>query len=489
MDQSTQTRGSVRRSLAWTYGTHLVVFAVSFASAVIVSRLLTPRELGVFGVGMAVAAMLGAISQFGLANYLIRDHELSRQTIAVGFTVNALVGLAAGGLLLLLGTAGQAVFSDPAIARTLRVLALVPVIGIFEFLPATLLIRDRRFGQTSLVQLGKAMVNAITVIGFAQAGWGYLSPAIAAVAGAAFGAVAFNMVGFRHISFRLSLRGGWTLAVFAVHMMSAGGVSILAPRLAELVVAQMLGLGALGLYTRASGLAAMIWEGAYGLSTRVIYIQMAAELRERGTLKQTFLHATRLLIGIMWPAMAGLAVISGPVVHLLYGPQWAGAALPLSALMIGQVIAIGFAMNWELCVLTGRTGWQARIEIARALLGLAGFALGALVSLPVAAMGRIVDVLLGYVVYRPRMGEMAGASAAEVRGAYAGGLWLTVAAIAPAAGVMALAGWAPEVPLARIAVAIVAGAGLWATALRALRHPLFDELAAVLGKKPGHAHG
>lgn len=466
---------------------HLLIFAVTMASAIVVSRLLSPRELGVFGVGLALSGVLGAVSQFGIANYLIRERDPQPQTIAAAFTVNALVCLGASGILLLLGTAGSAVFSDPAIARTLRWLAAVPAIGLFEFLPATLLTREMQFARTSLIQFGKAAVNAATVIGCALAGWSYLSLAAGAVLGALFGAVGFSLLGRRHVSLRLSLKGGRELTVFAGQMMSAGGVSLIAPRLAELIVAHMLGLGALGLYTRASGLAAMIWEGAYGLSTRVIYIQMAAELREHGTLKQTFLRATRLLTAAMWPAMAGLAVLAAPVVHLLYGPQWSGAALPLAVLMAGQVIAIGFAMNWELCVLTGRTGWQARIEVARALAGLAGFALGALVSLPAAAAGRIVDAVLGYAIYRPRMGEMAGASADEVRAAYGGSLLLAAIAIAPAVAVMALHGWSPQTPLALVAAAIAVSVALWAVALRVLGHPLGGELAALLRRQTTEA--
>jgi len=459
---------------------HALVLAVTLGSAIVVSRLLTPRELGVFGVGMAISGVLGAVSQFGIANYLIRDHDLAPQTVATAFTVNALVALAAGVVLLVLGTLGAALFADPAIARTLRWLALVPVIGVFEFLPATLLTRDMQFAWTSVMQFGKAAVNAAGVIGFALAGWSYLSLAAGAVLGAIFGAVGFSLIGARHVSLRLSLAGGRPLAVFAVQMMSAGGVSLVAPRIAELIVAQVLGLGALGLFTRASQLAQMVWEGAYGLSTRVIYIQMAAELRERGTLKQTFLKATSLLTAVMWPAMGGLAVLSGPAVRLLYGPQWDGAALPLAVLMAGQFVAIGFAMNWELCVLTGRTGWQAKVELGRALAGLAGFATGALVALPLAACGRVVDALLGYAVYRPRMGQMAGASEAEVRRAYSGSLLLAVVAVAPAAAAMALAGWPPSLPLGWVAALVAAGVALWLLALRVLRHPLFAELLALL---------
>jgi len=467
---------SVRMSLAWTYGTHFLVFAVTFGSAVIISHLLTPYEFGVFGVGIAISGILGTISLFGIANYLIRDRELSAQTVATGFTINAILSLAIGTVLWLLGTVVQPLFPDPAIPRILRVLALIPTIGIFEFVPATLLAREMEFGRTSLIQLGKATVNATATVSFAYAGWSYLSPAIGAVAGAVFGALAYSIVGLKHISVRLSLKGGGAIAAFSIQMMSAGGVSILGARIAELIVAHLLGLSALGLYTRASGLAAMVWEGAYGLSTRVIYVQMAAELRERGSLKDTFLRATKLLTAIMWPVMGGIAVLSGPVIRILYGPQWEGAALPLAILMVAQFIAIGFAMNWELCVLTNRTAWQARIEAFRAIMGLLAFAIGATVGLSVAAAARVVDASIGYLIYRPKMAEMSGAMHGDLGQAYRESSLLTAVAIGPVVGLMGLSGWSHSTSVGRLMAAVAVGIMLWMLTLHITKHPLFDEM-------------
>lgn len=473
---------SVRASLAWSYGAHALVFAITFAGMVAVSRLLTPRELGIFGVGFAIAGVLSAISSFGVANFLIRERALSPQVIASCFTVNALLSLAIAGALLLTGTLGAPLFGDPAIPQVLRMLALLPVFAAFEMVPAALMTRDMRFGPLSLLQLGKAAVNAGAMVATANAGYSYLSPAIGAVAGAAFGALAFTLFGRHYVSARLSLTGARTIMRFAGHMMAAGGVPIVTARLAELVVAQLLGLAALGVYTRASQLAGIVWDGAYGLSTRVIYVQMAAEQRETGTLRETYLRATRLLSAAMWPAMAGIAVLAGPIVHHVYGPQWDGAALPLAILMGAQCVAIAFAMSWELCVLTDRTGWQARVEALRALAGLAALALGALVSLPAAAAGRIVDALIGYAIYRPRMPDMAGTSTAETRQAYAGNALLALLAIAPAAVLMALNRWRFDVPLLDLGAAIGIGGLLWLAGLAATRHPLFGELKALTAR-------
>lgn len=475
--------GSVRASLAWNYGAHFLVFAVTLGGMVVVSRLLTPRELGIFGVGMAISGVLGTISYFGVANYLIRDETLSEKTKAACFTVNALMSLTVASVLLLLGTVGVGLFGDPAVPEVLRLMAAVPVLGIIEMVPATLLTRAMRFGPVSLVQLGKAVVNAGVMMLLAFRGWSYLSPAFGVIAGALFGAVAFAIVGRGLATYRVSLENWRRIAAFAAQMVTAGGVPIITARLSELIVAQWLGLAALGIYTRASQLAAMVWDGAYGLSTKVIYVHMAAKLRETGSLRETFLRATRLLTAVMWPAMAGIAVLAGPIVHHLYGTQWDAAAWPLALLMAAQCVSLGYAMMWELCVLRDRTAWQARMESTRAISGLIAFALGALVSLPVAAAGRIVDGLVGYAIYRPKMPDLAGAGREETRAAYAGNLGLAAIALAPVTGVMAWHSWSFTAPLWQLALAVVAGGSAWLAALAATRHLLFEELRLLLAPR------
>lgn len=463
----------MRASLAWSYGTHLLSFALAFGGMVVISWLLTPRELGIFGIGIAIATILNALSSFGVANFLIRERELDETTLATCFTVNAIMSVIVATAMALAAWQGAGLFSDPGIGEVMRWLALVPLLAVFEMLPLTLLSREMRFGPLSLLQLGKNAVNTTVMVACGFADFGYLSPAFGAVAGAAFGALAFSLYAREHVRLRASLRGARRIVAFTGQIVMAGGLPIITARLAELLIAQWLGLAMLGLYTRASGLAAMVWEGAYGLSTRVIYVQMAADLRDRGSMRDTFLRATNLLTAVMWPAMLGMAVLAGPIMYYLYGPQWIGAALPLAILMAGQCIAIAFAMSWELCVLTGRTAWQARVEMGRALAGLAALAAGALISLPLAATGRIVDALIGLAIYRPRLGEMAGTTADETRRAYAGNLALAGLTVAPVAALMAVRGWSYAVPLWELAVAVVTGGALWLATLAATRHLLF----------------
>ena len=475
---------SIRKSLAWSYGGQAFTFAVTFVSSVIVARILGPYEMGVFALAMATAGLLSILSSFGVGPYLIRHEAIEPGTTATVFTINALINGVIAAAMLLTAHLGGYFDLNPAVARVLSLIALSPLINIFEFLPSTLLQRDMRYRALSLIGMGKVVVTSTTVVAFALAGFGAVSPAFAIVASSFFGCVASNLVGRPYASVRLGLTGWRDVLTFGIHMMTVGGFASIAQRLCEITMGRLLGLAALGTYVRASSLADQVWYNVYGQATRVIFTQMADEMRETGTLKRTFLAGISMITALVWPFLLGLAVLAGPAMHFLYGEKWLAAAAPLSLLMIGHAIGLCFGMNWELGVLTKRTGWMARMEVAKATTGSIAFVLGTFSGLAFAAAGRVVEALTGLALYGPKMREMAGCEKGEISGVFRQGAALTVAAVAPVALLMLATGWSPSTSWWLIFPAVVLGIALWLSLLRALRHPLMDEIRRLLVKLP-----
>jgi O-antigen/teichoic acid export membrane protein len=242
----------------------------------------------------------------------------------------------------------------------------------------------------------------------------------------------------------------------------------------------MLGLASLGLYSRASNLASLIFQNLYGTATGVIFAQLSKTFRETGELRAPFLRGLEMILAVMWPLLIGLAVLSQPAVHILYGAKWQAAAQPLSLLMIAQFVILSFGMNWELFVLRDETARQTNYEIFRAVGGLVLFALGSLFGLSAAAAGRIGEATIGAVAYLPHMSRLSGASLPEFGKVYLESVLLTIAAVSPSLGLMLWSGWSPETSPILIALAVLSGLGLWALALKQLRHPFLNEILHVL---------
>lgn len=471
---------SIRRSLAWIFSGQAVIFLIAFLGSLVIARLLSPHEMGVYAIAAAIAGFISVISTMGLGAYLIREVELTVDQRSAVFTVNALINMSIAAILFAASFLGAHYWGDTDVTIVMRLLCVPPLIAIFDFLPSTLAQREMAFRTTSLIQMSTTLLSVTLTVILAWAGFSSLSMPYAVIAAALLRAMLFNILISHHVFLRVSFTGWRPIFVFGLRMITVSGVAQLTQRACDIIIGSMLGLASLGLYSRASNLASLIFQNLYGTATGVIFAQLSKTFRETGELRAPFLRGLETILAVMWPLLIGLAVLSQPAVHILYGAKWQAAAQPLSLLMIAQFVVLSFGMNWELFVLRDETARQTNYEIFRAVGGLILFALGSLFGLSAAAAGRIGEATIGAAAYLPHMSRLSGASLSEFGKVYLESVLLTIAAVSPSFGLMLWSGWSPETSPILIALAVSTGIGFWMLALKQLRHPLLNEIVHVL---------
>ena len=471
-----------RRALAWSVYGQLFSYTVFFAGSVLIARLLSPHEMGVFAIAVATIGVLSTFVAFDIGTYVVRSTDLRPSTIDAAFTINGLLACTIAVAIFLLGWIEGTYLGSPDVATVLSVLAFTPLIGMFEFRPATMLRREMNFRALSLVAVAKTCLSTPLAVGLAFSGYSFMSLAYSNIAGAVLGVVCTNLVARRHASMRLSLHEGRQMMLFGVHMLSIGGMAGIASRLSEIFLGHMLGLAALGLYSRASSVAGILFENIYGAITRVVFVRLSDEFRETGSVRAVFANSFEIILAVMWPAQIGLAVLAGPAVYQLYGERWVGAALPLSVLMVAQSVVLCFGMNWELFVIRHETARQVRFEAVRAAVGLLTFGVGCLFSIAAAAVGRLAEAAFGCALYQPHMRRMAEMRPGEFARIYLTSAGLTAAAVLPSLLLMITTGWSPGTPPLLVSGAIGLGVTLWLLALAWRRHPLLGEIKSILGR-------
>ncbi|WP_425228619.1 oligosaccharide flippase family protein [Sphingomonas sp.] len=473
---------SIRKSLAWSYGSQAFTLVLNFISSVVLARLLSPREMGTFAFAVAVTGVLAVFTQLNLVSYIVREGELDKNDVRSVFTLNAAMNVLLTVLVIAIAAVERFVLDEPQIALILLVGSVLPLLQIFEFIPVALYARELNYAAMSQVGIYRTVINVAVILACAYGGLGALSPTLGPVVATVFTATYYTAARWQDVIFRPTRRGFRPVLVFGLQMLSIGGVAQIAQRASDIVLGRLLGLAALGLYSRASNLANLMWTSVYGQATGAVFSRMAEDLRRKDTLHETYLLSMKMITAIMWPVMLGVAVLARPLVFRLYGERWLPAAVPLALLMIGQFVALGYGMAWELFVLRRETGRQARFELFRAVVGLAMFSVGCLYSITAAAIGRVGEAIVGYLLYRPQVDRLAGVEQGELERVFAESLLLAAAAITPAFVIMAWSGWAADAPLPRVIAGIVLGVGGWLGVLAARDHPLLAEMRLVWSK-------
>ncbi|HEY7728110.1 MAG TPA: oligosaccharide flippase family protein, partial [Candidatus Eisenbacteria bacterium] len=84
-------------STAWYAGTRLATQVITWVVTVIVARLLSPSDYGLFAMALAVIAFLELFQEFGLGVAIIQRPNLTREQLnTVFWTVTASSSLLAG---------------------------------------------------------------------------------------------------------------------------------------------------------------------------------------------------------------------------------------------------------------------------------------------------------------------------------------------------------------------------------------------------------
>jgi len=124
---------------------------VGFVSIMILARLLSPEEIGVYAVAGTASLLAAEISTFGVVQFLIREKDIHESKIrsVLGMAIIVTWGL---GLLLILSAPYIAVFYDkPAIKNILWILSISFFVVPFFGVPISIWKRKMQFRQIALM--------------------------------------------------------------------------------------------------------------------------------------------------------------------------------------------------------------------------------------------------------------------------------------------------------------------------------------------------
>ena len=467
----------VKKSVAWISIAQAGTLILAFVSSVVVARHVSPREMGIFAIGVAVVGVISLLQQLGLPAFIIREEKLNKKIIATAFSINAVIT----SLLALAIFAGSfflgALFDEPGLEKVLIVLALSPLPGIFAFVPSSILERQGRFKRLSIIMLASTATTYLTAIGLVLMDFSYMSLAYGQVAGSLVLAILAIVAGRHHFTMRIGIYDWRRVAGFGVQMLFISGASNAAQRLSEIVLGSVQGLDGLGFYNRASGLNNMIWSSVYQIISRIVLVRFSDINRLNGSFRDDYLKIMSFTTALLWPVFVGLAIISEPLIALLYGEAWLGAAVPFVCIAIASTVAVPAIMNYQLLVSTGKLRQATQVEVTRAFIGVGAFILGSLLSVTAAAASRIIEAFSNVNLYRPHVSKITDVTLSDTGPVYLKSAALTFVAIAPAAVcVSGFGGVSAPIPI--LAVSVLMGVFLWVCGLAISRHPLLSFLAS-----------
>lgn len=473
---------SLRKSLLITFLFSNSATAVQFVVTIILARLLSPEEIGIFSVTAVMVSMAHIFRDFGVASFLQREKELTREMVGAAFGVLITSSWIIAFTMFLLAGPASRFFNQPGIQSVMQVLALGFLVIPFGSITHTLLIRDYRAQDQMLAYITGTAAYAITAVGLAYLGFGYMSMAWANLANIV--ATALGYAPYRpKIAPWLPRFKGWGKVVnFGAGAVLGNGLQTVNNAIPDLLLGKLSGPHDVGIMGRAISTPNMLSQ-VLGPTVNYAVLPFLSRSHHAGQSMQVPLsRAVAYITSLMWPAFAFTWIYADAIILFLYGEQWRECIPIVRQVCVMLALAVPFAFNNAAYMAIGRpylTSLPTLLDIALRCLAVYLLFDGSLASF---AWALVAASVIMYPIHLALQRRFLGFSLSTFMAVQAKSVLVTLCCLAVGVAVRRATAGVPVA--ADMAIAAVVGPIGWLLAIWCLRAPLRDELENALARLP-----
>ena len=306
-------------------------FALTFAGAAVLARLLSPKDYGLIGMVLGITGLVGIFNELGLSTATVQRQDITQQQVSNLFWINVgvsgIVSVASCGLAPFLAW----FYGDPRVSSIMLALSLMFLLTGSTVQHRALLTRQMRFRAVAVIDVTSMFVAFTAACVLAWAGFAYW----ALVAQQLMYSLACLVMTWSISKWRPSLpsrnSGVRPLLSFGAHLTVADFIARTLVNTDNILIGKFFGAVPLGLYTRASVLLVRPLEQVMTPINAVMDPVLARLQSDPERYRRTFLRTISALALIIFPFSAICLALSKPLVLVILGSRWVGVVPLFSA--------------------------------------------------------------------------------------------------------------------------------------------------------------
>ncbi|MDD7966715.1 lipopolysaccharide biosynthesis protein [Actinomycetospora lemnae] len=364
---------TLRRGATISAAMLFVTQVIALSQTIVVARLLSPAEIGVFTLGTMFSNYLVTMAGGGMKAALIQRGEDIEDAANTAFWASVLTGVAMATIALASAPLLGMFFDDQMVgliaAATCGTLLVHALLNVPEAL------MQRRFNFKR-----KLIVDPITSGSFA----------LVAIVGALMGYGVWGLVAALYASQIATLIASWTLAgwrpgkgrprygiwremaKFSFPLIVQGVSQNLRESAQPAIVGRLLGADPAGQFRYGKRIGILPGQAIIQIASYVLFPAFSRIADDAARFRRGFLRALRLLWTATLPLGVLLATIGGPAIVVLLGPEWAPAGVFVAAMAgFGPGTALN-AVSGESIKGAGHSRLLHRVTITSLVIGIGG---------------------------------------------------------------------------------------------------------------------
>lgn len=390
--------GKAVRGLSWAGFLQIALKGISFIKFIIIARFLIPAELGIFGVALITTGFFDAMTETGVASYLIQSDDKEHNYVSSAWVMSVARGFILSLLTLAAAYPVSIFFNNKDVLYIVLVASLIPLAkGLINPSEITfqknLKFNKDFYYRSSIAVFDFFIASALVII---------YKNALALVVALLFSTLFQVVLSFIFISprprFVFEKNKLRDLFHFGKWITFISASNYFVEQLDGIVVGKMFGLGALGIYELAQKFSLQLMIDGGNVFSKITFPLFALiktdDLRTIRALKKIL-----LLAGLLFGTLTiFLVIFSREILFVFAGTKWLSADIPLKIFSLVGLITVMMAIVTSLFLAKVRQDITAKMTFAR-------FIILAIIIIPASSHFGIIGTssasLMSYVLVLP----------------------------------------------------------------------------------------
>lgn len=352
--------------IKWTMAASIVQRIISFGTTVILARILSPADFGLFALAFVMIDGFGIFKSLGFDSALVRrkDEDIDKACNTAFFLIPAM-GMILFAILFFFAPIGARFLNNLQVAPIIRTLALVFVISTFAKVPQTILYRDMKFKYKSVAEVSATVAYSTIALVLALNRFGVWSLVVAYILKVLTqSSIEWHFSGWKP-KFEFDKTIAWDMFHFGKYVLAGSIIWFIYSNLDNVIIAKLLGVTMLGYYAISLNLATFLSQYLLDRVGFIMYPAYSEIQEDNEDLKRVMLKMLKYISVIIFPFSFGVFIFAPDILRLVFGEKWLPAANILRILaFVGMFRALGTAM-WPAFLAKGRSKADFQVSLAQ----------------------------------------------------------------------------------------------------------------------------
>ena len=354
----------VKHAYVWSAVEKFSSSIAGFIFIIYLARILSPEEIGLIGIILAVTNLSQTVIESGFGSALIRKGRPMCKEYSTVFVFNIVASVIIYILLYFIAPYISAFYEEPSLEKLLRWTGLIVIISSFSMVQKVKLQIDLNFKLQSKISFISVVTSGLIAIYLANTGYGV------------WALVVQNILFYLINSILIVLFSGWNprfkfnfnifcyMFNYSYKILLANLIATFYRHLYTLIIGKKFSVDDLGYYNQADQLSR---TPAMLIATVIQRVSLPAlsQINDRNKRKYEFLKTIFVSSILFMPAMAWTSVNAIPLTVILLGEKWAFTGELMAIICLATMFSVHHSLNLNMVQISGRSDLFLKSEVIK----------------------------------------------------------------------------------------------------------------------------